>query len=182
MVDLVAAKRIPTNIDYASPTQFRLQITRLPNVEYFIVAANIPDVSFSGEAEVNTPFKTFYNAGDILEYGDLTVKFMVNESLENWEEIYNWIKGIGFPHDRKEYPAMIAGSELDPKKLFSEATLTILTNKNNPVMQVVYKNLYPSALTGIEYDVQQTDTLSMASTATFKFSDIELRRIINSTT
>ncbi len=67
------------------------------------MAANVPQVSLSGEAEINTPFKTFYNAGDTLEYEDLVVKFLVNESLENWEEIYNWIAGIGFPKSREQY-------------------------------------------------------------------------------
>jgi len=177
MVDLVAANRVPSNIDYASPTQFRFQIARLPNVEYFIVAANVPQVSLSGEAEINTPFKTFYNAGDTLEYEDLVVKFLVNESLENWEEIYNWIAGIGFPKSREQYATMSAESEQNPQNIFSEATLTILTNKNNPLLQITYKNVYPSSLTGLEYDVQQSDTISLSATVNFKFSDIELRRL-----
>ena len=177
MVDLVAANRLPSNIDYASPTQFRFQIARLPNVEYFVVAANVPEVSHSGDAEVNTPFKTFYNGADILEYGDLNVKFLINESLENWEELYNWVRGIAFPATIGEFATMVAESEQEPQNMFSEATLTVLTNKNNPILQIVYKNVYPTVLTGIEYDVQQTDTVSLSATATFKFSDIELRRL-----
>lgn len=177
MVDLVAANRIPSNIDYAAPTQFRFQIARLPNVEYFIVAANVPDITHSGDAEINTPFKTFYNGADILEYSDLTVKFLINESLENWEELYNWIRGIAFPATRGEFAAMVTESEQEPQNMFSEATMTILSNKNNPLLQIVYKNVYPTTLTGLEYDVQQTDTVSLSATATFKFSDIELRRL-----
>lgn len=178
MAVLNAANRIPSNIDYASATQFRFQINKLPEVEYFVVSANVPQVSLSGEAEINTPYKTFYNAGDTLEYEDLIVKFLVNESLENWEEIYNWIKGIGFPNSRQQHVDMLTESELEPNNLFSEANLTILTNKNNPILKITFKNIYPTSLTGLEYDVQQTDTISLSATATFKFSDIELTRIL----
>ena len=177
MVDVISANRVPSNIDYASPTQFRFQIARLPNVEYFVVAANVPQISHTGEAEVNTPFKTFYNGADILDYDDLIVKFMVNESLENWEEIYNWVRGIAFPDTRGEFASMITESEQEPQTMFSEATLTILSNKNNPILQILYKNVYPTTLTGLEYDTQQTDVVSLSATATFKFTDIELRRV-----
>tara|TARA_Y100000385_G_C12819719_1_gene519838 strand:+ start:27 stop:560 length:534 start_codon:yes stop_codon:yes gene_type:complete len=177
MVDLVTAKRFPSNIDYATPSQFRFQIARIPDVEYFIVAVNIPQVSLSGDAEINTPFKTFYNAGDTLDYDDLIVKFLINESLSNWEEIYKWIIGIGFPQNRTEFVAMSAESEQDPQNIFSEATLTILTNKNNPTLQLGFKNVYPTSLSSLEYDVQQTDTSSLSATVNFKFTDITLTRL-----
>jgi hypothetical protein len=177
MVDLVAANRVPSNIDYASPTQFRFQIARIPNVEYFIVAANIPQVSFSGDAEINTPYKVFYNAGEVLDYDDLNVKFLVNENLENWLEIYEWINGIGFPKTKTEYSEMITASEKDPQNLFSDATMTILTNKNNPILQIKYVNAFPTALSGLDYDLQQTDVVSLSATITFKFTSIEITRL-----
>ena len=34
--------RQPTKLNYASPTQFKFQIIKLPKVEYFCTTANVP--------------------------------------------------------------------------------------------------------------------------------------------
>ena len=84
MPSIFASKRAPENLDYASPSQFRFQIARIPEVEFFIVATNIPQISLSGDAEINTPFKQIAFGGDTVEYDDLSVRFLVNEDLTNY--------------------------------------------------------------------------------------------------
>ena len=64
MPSIIASNRVPDNLDYASPSQFKFQISRIPEVEYFIVATNIPQISLSGDAEINTPFKQVAFGGD----------------------------------------------------------------------------------------------------------------------
>ena len=39
--------RQPTKLDYASPTQFKFNIIKLPKVEYFCTAINIPGISIN---------------------------------------------------------------------------------------------------------------------------------------
>lgn len=177
MSDLIVANRVPSNIDYAAPSQFRFQISRIPEVEYFIVGVNLPQISLSGDAGVNTPYKEFFNGGDTVEYDDLSVRFMVNENLENWLEVYEWIEGIGFPKQRGQFEAMVQKSEKYPQDMFSDATLTILTNKNNPILQFKFSNVYPTSLTGLEYDTQQADVQLLSATAVFKFMNIEVNRL-----
>ena len=46
--------RQPTKFDYASPTQFRFTIVKLPKVEYFATAVNIPSITL-GTATQTTP-------------------------------------------------------------------------------------------------------------------------------
>ena len=36
--------RQPTKLDYASPTQFKFGIAKLPKVEYFCTSVNIPGI------------------------------------------------------------------------------------------------------------------------------------------
>ena len=40
---------------------------------------------------------------------------------------------------------------------YSDATLTILSSKNNPVLEVRFRDLYPTSLSVLSYD-QQCDT------------------------
>ena len=51
-----ANDRQPSKLDYAEPTKFRFSIIKLPKVEYFCTAANIPGITL-GNASQPTPLK-----------------------------------------------------------------------------------------------------------------------------
>ena len=80
-----AYSRQPTKFDYASPTQFKFQLLKLPKVEYFCTAVNIPGVTLSN-VDIATPLKSIPTPGTILDYGDLEMSFLVDENLENFDE------------------------------------------------------------------------------------------------
>tara|TARA_B100000287_G_scaffold347884_1_gene335918 strand:+ start:334 stop:603 length:270 start_codon:yes stop_codon:yes gene_type:complete len=79
--------RQPTKLDYASPTQFKFTIIKLPKVEYFCTTANVPGVTMGSSAQ-STPFKDVPIPGDKLEYDTLNIQFLVDENLENYREIH----------------------------------------------------------------------------------------------
>ena len=56
-VNFNSLNRQPSTLDYTHPTQFRFDILKLPNVEYTITSANVPGISMSGDAILNTRFK-----------------------------------------------------------------------------------------------------------------------------
>ena len=62
--------RQPTKFDYASPTQFKFQLTKLPKVEYFCTAANIPGISIPSPSQP-TPLADIPLPGDTISPGDL---------------------------------------------------------------------------------------------------------------
>jgi len=94
--------RQPTKLDYASPTQFKFGINQLPKVEYFVTAAELPDLSLETTLQ-STPFKDIPVPGEKLTYGNLTVTFLVDEYLENYITLHNWITGLGFPQKREQF-------------------------------------------------------------------------------
>ena len=53
--------------------------------------------------------------------------------------------------------------------MYSDATLTILSNKNNPVLNVNFSNVYPVSLSALQYVNDQSDTQYMSATATFQY-------------
>ena len=63
-------QRQPTKFDYASPTQFKFQLTKLPKVEYFTTACNIPGISLNATVQP-TPLADIPLPGDTLTFGDL---------------------------------------------------------------------------------------------------------------
>ena len=101
--------RQPSIMDYASPVQFRFKCSKLPKVEFFCQTANIPGIGL-GEAEVDTPLKSIPFPGDKVTYQDLAISFLVDENLENYKEIHDWIIGLGAPQNHTQFSDLRATS------------------------------------------------------------------------
>ena len=188
-------QRQPDKLDYASPTQFRFGIHQLPKVEFFTVTANIPEISL-GIANYATPLVNIPMMGDKVEYGQLSIGFIVDEYLENYLSLHEWMTGIGFPKDRKQFskfrtetatmpgsPSKPHKSDLQPGKagavlpMFSDATLSILSNKNNPIVEVTYRDIFPVSLSALEYNQEATDVEYLRATAEFAYQLYEIKSL-----
>ena len=66
--------RQPTKLDYASPTQFKFSIIKLPKVEYFCTTANVPGITLGSSTQA-TPFKDIPIPGDKLDYETLNIQY-----------------------------------------------------------------------------------------------------------
>ena len=187
--------RQPTALDYSSPTQFRFLINQLPKVQYFTTEANIPGITL-GEGTFSTPLKDLTLLGDKLSYDDLTISFIVDENLENYIEMHTWLTSIGFPKDRKQFSdfrsttsntkTSTRGESKDIGKvgattpeisMTSDAVLTILTNKNNPVVECRFADVFPTSLSGLTYSQNQTDVEYLTATANFKYKIYEIHTL-----
>ena len=189
---MVTLSRQPTKLDYASPTQFKFSINQLPKVEFFTVSANIPDLTLA-DVVIPTPFKPIPVLGQNLTYGNLNITFIVDEFLENYRELHEWLTGIGFPKDRKQFsefrsntanrgtasPTPVAdvgkvGKSIPDASMFSDATLTILSNKNNPIVEVRFANMYPVSLGALEFTQQAGDVEYLTVQADFTYQLYEI--------
>ena len=192
---MASVKRQPDKLDYASPTQFRFGIHQLPKVEFFSTAATIPALALS-DVIVPTPFKSIPMMGDQLTYDNLAISFIVDEYLENYLSIHEWMTAIGFPKNRTQFsqfksntsntpstassPSRDIGDVQKPTSanaLFSDATLTILSNKNNPIVNVFFRDLYPVAMTGLSYNQAATDVEYLTAEITFAYQLYEIETI-----
>ena len=183
--------RQPDKLDYLSPTQFKFNIHQLPKVEFFCTAANVPAINL-GEAIFPTPYKQIPVMGDTLTYDNLSISFIVDENLENYIELHEWLTAIGFPKDREQFttfrsstadsPVLTQGISDDrglttgtaqlstsARGMFGDAILTILTNKNNPVVEVRFQDLFPVALGALDFTQTATDVEYISVTADFSY-------------
>ena len=182
--------RQPDKLDYSSPTQFRFMINQLPKVQFFTTAANIPDISL-GETVIPTPFKQIPILGDQLTFGNLDVSFIVDEFLENYISIHEWLIGIGFPKNRTQFSSFrsstsnnptaaktistdTVGTALADRGMYSDATLTILSNKNNPLVEVRFSDIFPVSLSALSYNQNATDVTYQTAEISFKYKLYEI--------
>ena len=140
--------RQPDKLDYSSPTQFRFMINQLPKVQFFTTAANIPDISL-GEAVIPTPYKDIPIMGDKITFGNLDVSFIVDEYLENYITIHEWLIGIGFPKNRTQF-------------------------KNNPLVEVRFSDMFPVSLSALSYNQQATDVEYLTAEISFRYKLYEI--------
>ena len=194
--------RQPTKLDYASPTQFKFSILKLPKVEYFCTSVNIPGINLGGAPVQQTTLKDVPLPGDKLTYEPLQMTFLVDENLENFQEIHGWLVGLGFPRDHAEFRNLLSsGNDRFPTKnssistepgkqkygaantgaSFSDATLTVLTSKNNAQLEVRFRNLFPTSLTGLDYNQQSTDVNYLTATVTFSYDIYDFATVGSST-
>ena len=192
---MVTVSRQPTKLDYISPTQFKFSINQLPKVEFFTVAANIPDLSLS-DVVIPTPFKPIPVLGQNLTYGNLSITFIVDEFLENYRELHNWLTAIGFPKSREQFknfrtttsnnPSVdkviktdvtAVGKSIPDSAMYSDGTITILSNKNNPIVEVRFSDMYPVSLGALEFNQQATDVEYMTVQADFTYQIYEIHAL-----
>ena len=181
---LSALERQPDKLDYASPTQFRFLIKQLPKVEFFNVSANLPGISMSPSIQPASVLgRDIPIHGDKVNFEEFTMSFKVDEYLENYRTLWDWIIAIGFPSDKSQFinwaqdeSVRIRPTSTSAAPLFyADASLIILSNKNNPIVEVSFHDMFPLTLSGLEYSQNQTDVEYMEATATFAYQvyDIE---------
>ena len=191
--------RTPSKLDYASPIQFRFKMTKLPNVEFFVQTANIPGITL-GEVTMPTPLKDIPMPGDKVTYQSLDVSFLVDENLNNYKEIHDWITGLGFPEDHKQFNTLLAtgadrfpgttsstaatgtsiSQPLSEGGIYSDATLTVLNSKNIAKTEIRFQNVYPVSLGGLSYDIKANDVSYLQVNASFNYMYYDIVQISSS--
>ncbi len=172
------ANQQPSDLDYLKPNGFKFQIHNLPNVSYFCQAANIPAIQL-GSPSMPTPLSDLPVPGDKLSYGDLVIRFLVQENMSNYIELYNWLIGLGFPNDRQEYknwnesqryrfPA-IADKRLGALGNFSDADFFVLDSDNNPNVKITYYDVFPVSLEALDFDISTGRADYLVGIAAFKY-------------
>ena len=196
MTDTNIQTRQPSKMDYASPIQFRFKIAKLPLVEFFIQTVNLPGISL-GQASIPTPLYDYPVPGDAITYSSLDISFLVDENLNNYKELHDWLLGLGFPSKHQQYAdlqatsedrfpgstkgSLVAGVEipapLSEGGIYSDATLTILNSKNIAKTEIRFQNVFPTVIGSLSYDVKQADVDYIQTQASFSYMNYEIVQI-----
>ena len=172
------AQFAPKNKNFLSPVGFKFVMSRTPNVDYFCQSASIPEVSI-GAREISTPVKDYTVPGDKMTFGDLNLRFLVNEDLDNYFEIYKWLKGLTNPMNTGDFQKYLAtvdekGRDSDFTKSMSDARLLVLNSNYQSIASVNFFNIFPTSLTTLEFDASVTDINYFTAEVNFKYTIYEI--------
>jgi len=159
-----------SNRNFLSPIGFRFTLARFPKVSFFSNSAKIPEISLQTLVQP-TYLKSLDVPGKQLTFGDFTLRFLVDENLENYMAIHNWLYGLGAPESLQQYVDLIdeTGQE-DEKKAFSDGTLRILNSNYRDIALVKFKDLFPTSLNSLDFEAQETDIKYFTADVTFKYT------------
>jgi hypothetical protein len=149
----------PTNLNYLSPVNFDLQINKLPKTKYFCTGVTLPGVNFSEALHSTTLAINSYLPGDKIEFDPLTIKFVVDEDMKNYQEIFNWIMALGPGNDTEDFRDLVGStknatnvfSNASFENMYSDATIIVNTSSNNANIEFAFQDCFPTSLGAIEF-------------------------------
>ena len=167
------------NRNYMSPVGFKLILTKTLKVDFLCQSANIPQISM-GTAIQPSYLKDIPVPGDKVLYDDLSVRFLVDEKMENYLAIYKWITGLGYPENLGQYNQLkkddirtdaSVTDDADPRYFeFSDATLQVLNSNYRPSVLVNFKDAFPTSLSTLDFDVTTRDYNYFTAEVSFKYT------------
>lgn len=178
---MTALTRNPTNPNLLHPNKFQLNFSRCPNLQYFCQSVSVPGISLS-EVPQTTPFVDLYVPGEKAIYDLLTVTFYVDEDLNSWKEIHDWIRAMTFPKEFEEYRNLgnlnaYTRQVKAQRPQYSDATVTLLSSSNNSNLQFKFYDVFPTTVsTFVMSSTDSPDTIITAD-ATFRYSYYDINSI-----
>ena len=151
--------QLTDNFNMLSPTGFRLTIESptFSNLEYFITTVNLPTVNLP---EVSSAYKNYqgFVAGDTLTYEAIEIQFLIDEDMQNYVEVFDWMKRNANENDAIKH----------------DIILSILSSHNNVNKQIRFVRALPVSLGGAEFSTQATEIEYLQGAITFRYDYFEI--------
>lgn len=163
---------IPESKNFLSPLGFKFSLMRAPNLTYNVQRINLPGISL-GSVEFPNPFSIVPTGGKV-RYEDLTLSFLVDEDLNNYLEIYNWMVGIGFPKEFPQHKALSDQPKNTGRGLTSDMNLIILTSSMTPNISIDFLDAFPINISDLSFSTTDSSVNYIEASVTFKYQRHEI--------
>ena len=163
------------NRNFLSGIGFKFNLGKFPKVDFFCNTARIPEITLDTTTQPSY-LKNIDVPGEKISYGDLTIQFLVDENMENYKIVHDWITGLGFPETAQQFIDKTTDRDglRDMKEQFADGTLRILNSNFNEVAKVKFLDMFPVSLSSLDFDATSTDVNYFTAQATFKYTVYQL--------
>ena len=174
---------VDINKSILNKNNFKLIIQKTPTVEYYAQTVTIPGLSFSETIQATGIGVDAYFPGDKISFDTLNVSFLVDEDLENYQEMYNWMTQIVPISDSKDYQTLtgstmntlgVSSQDENSQNLVSMITLVTNTNKNLPNRYFRFYDAFPISLGSLEMQ-SGSETEPVTCEVSFRFTFYEIK-------
>jgi hypothetical protein len=162
-------------LNMLSPLNFKFTLKRAPNLNFFVQKINIPGISLP-KVDTSNPLIKIPLSGDHLEYDELDVTFKVDENLQNYLEVHNWVRSLGKP-SFEEYANLSKKAIYTGEGLKSDIVVTILTSQKNPNYEFVFKDAFPISVSSISFESTDESVNYIEATARFVYTIFDIVKV-----
>lgn len=170
-----------SNKSFLSPTGFKFALAKKPKIDFFCDSVSIPGINL-GVAIQPSYLKNIPVPGDVLTYDDLTLSFNVDEDMENYLEVHNWLTQFGFPEDASQYQQLLNEDENSQGRQnaisgMSDGSLLIYNSNYRPIVKINFKDLFPVSLSPLQFESKVNDIQYLTAQAVFKYTIYDIVRL-----
>lgn len=143
----------PVSYDGLPITNYRLIFPKAFNMVFFLQEFNMPEV-FINEVAQPTPLVNVNNIGEKMRYDFLTCRFLVDKSMKNYREIFEWMRRMtvrGSSVGETDNPVLIV----------------------NGIETIRFVEAWPMKLSGLTFRSDVNDVQYLSCTATFNYDYLE---------
>ena len=173
---MTAIDNTPSNKNFLSPLNFKFTIKKAPHVNFFIQKVNIPDLGLKPVVTSN-PMVNIPLIGDHLDYGLLNITFKVDEDLQNYLELHNWMKALGKPKDFVERKAIREKPSYTGDGETSDISLMVLSSTKMANYEIIFADAHPISLTGANFNTTDDDVNYIEASASFKYTYYDINNV-----
>ena len=172
----------PTNLNQLNVNSFDISFSRLKGVQFFCQRLSLPTVVLGETVEVS-PFMNKALEGDTLTFEALSLSFILDEDLQNYIEVYNWMTALGFPKEYAQFAALKTPPDTSATSqtasLYSDLTVVLHTNKSNPNYTITFTDVFPTSLSSIQLEATNTGMDPIIVDATFNYRGaFEINKVV----
>lgn len=166
--DFLTDKSKPSNNNYLAVNYFRLMIGRAPTTSYFAQDVSIPGISNQELIQPTRLSTQIPIPGNLYTFSPLSVKFIIDEGMRSWKEIYDWIISISNYTDI---------STIKHEDKISDINLIITNSAYKQKFKYTFRNAFPVSLSEVPLSITATDTLPLTATVAFKYTFYEFKSL-----
>ena len=174
MVD--ARRETPVNPNTLSPIHFKFILKRSPHLNFNIQNINVPGIHAAAidvyNPLVRVPFESHH-----LNFDDLLINFLVDENMENYLEIWEWMRKLHWPNSYDEYSELTNPALPPGEGLYSDISLIIMNSSQRANMEINYKDAFPVSLSSMIFDVTKENVDPVEAACTFRYTSYTIERL-----
>lgn len=144
------------------------------SIDFSLITASIPGHTIKGEDVQYGGGHLYISTHTKDAYEPVSITFKIDPNYANYYVLYEWMNLIWNESEGHFNADKLAkGKSINDYQ--TKMSVVALDEYNNPVIQWIFTHAFPSSLSSIEYNYQQTEEIEC--TATFLFSQMITRNL-----
>lgn len=158
---------------YLSPTGFKVALDRknYPNIQFFAQQVMHPAMDINVSEQSYRRIGAVVTPGDTINFGTLTMDILMDENMNVYQEIYDWMHRLVETETKANTGRMFSGD--DDLSSYCDIRVSVLTSHNNISRTIRYINALPTSLGDIAFASTQEGQY-ITFPASFRFDYFEL--------